>query len=102
MSKAGKLDAEKIKHIAMLARLGLSDSEAEAYVEQMNAVLGYMDILKEISTDKVEMTLQVNGLRNAMRADDVLPQVAPEELLAVSPLPKINGQIAVRAVIKEE
>lgn len=97
-----RIDAERIKHVAKLSRLGISDEEATRYAGQMNSVLEYMDILKEVNTEGVEMTLQVNGLKNMTRADEIQAQANPEELLAVSTLPKMAGQIAVRAVIKEE
>jgi aspartyl-tRNA(Asn)/glutamyl-tRNA(Gln) amidotransferase subunit C len=97
-----KIDVAKIHHIAKLARLGISDEEAERYAGQMNSVLGYMDILNEVKTDGVEMTLQVNDLKNVTRPDEVKVEVDSAALLETSTLPKISGQIAVRAVIKEE
>jgi aspartyl-tRNA(Asn)/glutamyl-tRNA(Gln) amidotransferase subunit C len=100
--ESAKIDLAKIQHIAKLARLGISDDEAIKYVAQMNAVLGYMDILNEAQTDDVDMTLQVTGLKNVTRDDVVKAEVNPGALLETSTLPKINGQIAVRAVIKEE
>ena len=97
-----KVDAEKIKHIAHLSRIGINDEDAEKYAGQMNAILDYMKILEEVDTENVKMTLQVNGLESVMRADEVRMEENPSTLLAVSPLTKISGQIAVKAVIKEE
>ncbi len=99
---AKPIDAEKIKHIAHLSRIGISDQEAEKYAGQMNSVLDYMKILEEVQTEGVEMTLQVNGLRNVTRPDQVTVEESADDLLAVTTLPKISNQIAVRAVIKEE
>lgn len=101
-TSAPKIDVARIHHIAKLARIGISDEEAEKYAGQMNSVLGYMDILNEVKTDGVEMTLQVNNLKNVTRADEVKVEVDSAALLETSSLPKISGQIAVRAVIKEE
>ena len=96
------INAEKIKHMAHLSRIGISQLEAEKYAAQMESILAYMKILEEVDTEGVEMTLQVTGLKNVLRADQVEKMVSPEELLQVSPLPKIGGQIAVKAVIKED
>ena len=96
------VDAETIKHVAHLARIGIDDEEAGEYALQMNSVLDYMKILEEVDTNSVEMTLQVNDLKNVTRPDEVSADVSPADLLAVSPLSKISGQIAVKAVIKEE
>lgn len=96
------VDAEKVKHMAHLARIGITDVDADMYAGQMNSVLDYMKILEEVDTGDVKMTLQVNGLENVTRTDEVRMEENPSDLLAVTPLPKISGQIAVKAVIKEE
>ena len=97
-----KIDATKLKHIAQLSRIGISDQEAEKYAGQMNSILDYMKILEEVSTDGVEMTLQVTNLKSVTRPDQVEESLDAQALLATSTLPKISGQIAVKAVIKEE
>lgn len=101
-SRDKKIDAEKIKHIAHLARIGINDAEAEQYAGQMNSILDYMKILEEVNTDGVEMTMQVTGLKNVTRADQPVMEESADSLLAATALPKISNQIAVRAVIKEE
>lgn len=97
-----KIDATRLKYIAQLARIGISDQEAEKYANQMNSVLDYMKILEEVNTDGIEMTLQVTNLKSVTRPDVVEATVDPQALLSTSALPKISGQIAVKAVIKEE
>ena len=97
-----KIDAEKIKHMAQLSRIGISDEEAVKYAGQMESILDYMKILEEVNTDGVEMTTQVTGLKSVTRADEVIVDTSPSELLATSVLPKVGGQIAVKAVIKED
>lgn len=97
-----KIDQEKIKHIAHLSRIGISDAEAEKYAGQMESILDYMKILEEVNTDGVEMTTQVTGLKSVTRADEPKTEVSPDDLLNCTALPKIAGQIAVKAVIKEE
>lgn len=96
------VDAAKIKHIAHLSRIGINDADADKYAGQMNAILDYMKILEEVDTENVKMTLQVNGLENVMRPDVVRMEEKPDDLLEVTPLAKISGQIAVKAVLKEE
>ncbi len=102
MNSSKKIDGEKIQQMAALARIGIGSEEAVRYAEQMNSILDYMEILQEIDTEGVEMTLQVTGLKNVTRADQVITETDPQALLEVSTLPKIAGQIAVRAVLKEE
>ena len=65
-----KIDQEKIKHIAHLSRIGISDEQAQKYATQMESILDYMKILEEVKTDGVEMTTQVTGLKSVTRPDD--------------------------------
>lgn len=103
MSKESpKIDVAKIKQIAHLSRIGISEAEAAKYAEQMESILDYMKILEEVNTDGVEMTSQVTGLQSVTRPDVVIVETVPAELLAASVLPKVSGQIAVKAVIKED
>ncbi|MGL5831556.1 MAG: Asp-tRNA(Asn)/Glu-tRNA(Gln) amidotransferase subunit GatC [Candidatus Altimarinota bacterium] len=93
---------EQIKHMAVLSRLGLSEAEVKKYAEQMNSILGYMNILNETDTKDTEMTIGMNDLRSVMREDKVEKFEAADQLLDCSVLPKVNNQISVKAVIKEE
>ena len=97
-----KIDQEKIKHIAHLSRIGISDEEATRYASQMESILDYMKILEEVQTEGVAMTTQVTGLHSVTRQDEVKMEVNSDDLLNCTVLPKISGQIAVKAVIKEE
>jgi len=65
------LTKEEVKHIALLARLGLKDEEIEEYTNQLSSILDYIEQLKEVNTDGVEPTAQVTGLENVMREDEI-------------------------------
>ena len=95
------LDEKQVRHVAKLARIELSDQEVEKFAGQLNDVLQYMDILKEVDTDNVDYTCQVTGLSNVMRKDQVLePRAAREELLETTELPVDSKQIRVLPTIK--
>ena len=95
-----KLTKEQIQHVAILARLGLSDTEVAKFQTQMTGILDYVDILNEVNTEGVEPTAQVTGLTNVMRPDEAKPGILadPEKLLACSPLPIEKNQIKVKSV----
>lgn len=81
------LTKEEVKHIALLARLGLTAQEIEKFAGQLSAILDYVKQLKEVDTENVLPTAQVSGLENVM-ADDAVDQVGPEvreELLKLAP-----------------
>lgn len=50
------INEEDVKHIAELARLGLSDKEIKGFAKDLALVLGHFDTLKEVDISKVEPT----------------------------------------------
>ena len=80
-----KLTTEQVRHIATLARLEITDTEAEHYREQLSAILDYVDQLQQVDTTGVEETSQVTGLVNAMRDDVVVPSGIESELIDTAP-----------------
>ncbi|OGY47401.1 MAG: hypothetical protein A3J65_00010 [Candidatus Buchananbacteria bacterium RIFCSPHIGHO2_02_FULL_45_11b] len=81
------LSKQEVKHIALLARLGLTAEEIEKFAGQLSSILDYVEQLKEVDTEGVLPTAQVTGLENVM-ADDAINQVGPkvrEELLKLAP-----------------
>jgi aspartyl-tRNA(Asn)/glutamyl-tRNA(Gln) amidotransferase subunit C len=98
-----KLTKEQVKHVATLARLGLSEAEVSKFQGQLSGILDYVEQLKEVSTDGVEPTAQVTGLVSVMRKDELgkpetLRGASGEAMLASSPLPEENNQIKVKSV----
>lgn len=41
---------DDVRHIAGLARLGLTDERAHALVAELNTILGHMDVLSRVDT----------------------------------------------------
>lgn len=81
------LSKQDVEHIALLARLGLSEAEKEKFASQLSSILDYFEQLKEIKTDNVEPTAQVTGLENVMRPDEmaVWPKAEMEKLVKLAP-----------------
>lgn len=93
------LTKDQVRHIAKLARLGLSEKELEKFSLQLTDILQYVEILNEVNTEGVEPTSQVTGLQNISRSDTVTAWVSREELLACTELPVEQNQIRVRSII---
>lgn len=95
------LSNEAIKKIALLARLDITEAETETYSEQLSAVLGYIDQLKEVDVTDVEPTAQVSGLANVVRDDTAEPWPDDEVESALNQAPQRDGEfIKVRRVIQ--
>lgn len=89
------VSSDDVAHIARLARLKVSPEDAKRFADEMTAIFAFIDQLNEVSTDGVEPTAQVTGLSSVLRDDVVQPSSAsPDALLASSPLPTIDHQIA--------
>jgi aspartyl-tRNA(Asn)/glutamyl-tRNA(Gln) amidotransferase subunit C len=79
------LSREEIEHVALLARLGLTDEELEKLADQLSAILDHMQALNRLDTSAIPPTAQVIPLRNVMRPDEPRPSLPVEEVLANAP-----------------
>lgn len=94
-----KLSKEDVLHIAHLSKLKLTDAETEKFAGQLSSVLEYVEQLKEVDTEGVEMVSQVTGLKDVFVSDEISNTVAPESLLENSP-EKEGRSIKVPAVFE--
>ena len=100
-ARSMELSQEQVRHIAKLARLGLSDDEVKKFSTQLTNILQYVEILSEVDTSSVEATNQVTGLKNVMREDAVNGDwTTRDELLGCSELPVERDQIRVKPAIE--
>lgn len=65
-----KLNKKEVAKIAELARLKINDKDLKYYAEELSAVLGYVEQLKEVDTQKVEPTSNISGLSSVYRKDE--------------------------------
>ncbi len=79
------LTREEVEHVALLARLGLSDDELDTLAEQLSAILDYMRALNRLDTSAIPPTAQVIPLRNVMRPDEPRPSLPVDDVLANAP-----------------
>jgi aspartyl-tRNA(Asn)/glutamyl-tRNA(Gln) amidotransferase subunit C len=79
------INEDHIEHLAMLARLDITQKEKKKYAEQISSVLDYFDQLKEIDTKGVEPLAHVFKLKNVTRADSVKQIFSQDKALAEAP-----------------
>jgi len=94
-----RLGKEEVRHIALLARLGLSDEDVEKFQEQLSNILENFEILKQVDTTDVPPTAQSVELKNVFRDDQIAPSYPPQEVLANAPQ-KEEGHFKVKAVLE--
>jgi aspartyl-tRNA(Asn)/glutamyl-tRNA(Gln) amidotransferase subunit C len=62
-----------VRHIATLARLGLTDERAASLVHELNVILGHMDELSKVNTEGVQEAIGVGARGTPTRTDSGPP-----------------------------
>lgn len=93
------VDVTTVKKVAGLARIAISDAEADALVPELNNILGWIEQLQEVDTSGVApMTAVIpNTLR--LRDDEVTEGDIRDKVLANAPQAE-HGFFAVPKVIE--
>jgi len=76
-----KISREDVLKVAGLAHLGLSPAEVELYREQLDAILTYVDKLKELDTSGVEPMAQVLHAAAGSRGEEKHPELREDVLV---------------------
>lgn len=74
-----------IEHLTKLARMELSSEEKASLEVDLDAVIGYMNVLSSIDTENIEPMEHVLGLSNVTREDRPVPSFDREQLLSCAP-----------------
>lgn len=95
------LSDDDVRHVARLARLGLSDAEVAALRPQLAEILAYAEQVGEVAADDVPPMTHAFGLRNVLRADVPADGLAPGEAVAGAPEAE-DGRFRVPRIVEEE
>jgi len=85
-----KLSHKEVKHVARLARLGLSEAEVEKFSLQLSDILENFEILKQVDTAKVPPATQSDPQQNVFREDKVVKSYPQSEVLSNAPRQQDN------------
>ncbi|MFC1940069.1 Asp-tRNA(Asn)/Glu-tRNA(Gln) amidotransferase subunit GatC [Chloroflexota bacterium] len=94
-----KLSREEVLHIALLARLGLTEAEVVRLSEQLSNILKNFEVLQQVDTTDTPPTAQSVALQNVVSDDEVAPSLPPGQVLANAPQ-KEGELFKVRAVLE--
>lgn len=95
-----KLSHEEVHHIALLARVGLTEPEVNRMSEQLSNILENFEVLQQVDTTNVPPTSQSITRQNVMREDEISPSLSPDEVLANAPQ-KEGDFFRVRAILEQ-
>jgi len=90
---------EEVRHVALLARVGMTDQEAELMREQLSHILEQFEALRQVDTEGVEPTGHSADLESIMRDDEVSSSRSLDDVLANAPQ-REGSLIRVRLVLE--
>lgn len=93
------ISEEQVRHVAMLARLGLTDEQVRSLGTDLNDILLQVDKISALDLADVEPTAHAVAVTNVVREDVVRPCLPREEALRNAPdqqdgaflIPKFGG-----------
>jgi aspartyl-tRNA(Asn)/glutamyl-tRNA(Gln) amidotransferase subunit C len=94
-----RITIDEVKHVANLARLAITEEEADKFAKQLDAIITFAEQLNELDTNNIEPTSHVLDMKNIFREDEAKPGLPVEEVLKNAPDHE-DGQIKVPAIIE--
>ena len=80
------VDKDTVKRVAHLARIAVSDTEVGKLQEDLNAILGFVELLNEVDVTGVEPMTAVLPMKMKMRDDEVTDGARADAVVANAPV----------------
>ncbi|WP_417681391.1 Asp-tRNA(Asn)/Glu-tRNA(Gln) amidotransferase subunit GatC [Roseibium sp.] len=84
------VDTQTVKKVARLARIKVSDADAERMTGELNAILGFVEQLDEVNIDGVEPLTSVVEQTMKKRQDGVTDGGYANDIIANAPASEDN------------
>ena len=94
-----RVTTEEVRHMAVLARVGMTEEEIETMRDQMSDILEHFDVLQQVDTEDVDPTGHSANIQRVMRDDEVSPSRPIEDVLANVPQ-REGDYVRIRAVLE--
>ncbi|CAM5217333.1 Aspartyl/glutamyl-tRNA(Asn/Gln) amidotransferase subunit C OS=Ureibacillus acetophenoni OX=614649 GN=gatC PE=3 SV=1 [Ureibacillus acetophenoni] len=95
-----KLSKEEVKHVAHLARLAITDEDAEKFAEQLGKITYFAEQLSELDTTNVAPTSHVLPIVNVMR-EDIAVKGLDRDVMMLNVKEQENGQVKVPPILED-
>lgn len=76
-----QVSKEEILHIANLARLDLNENEVDKYIENLQDILNFANIVNNAPVEGLDITIVANEAKNIFRKDEIKRFEDTESLL---------------------
>ena len=94
-----KLSNDQVKHIASLAKIGMTEEELNLVGVQLSQILEQFQSLRALDTKNTRTTAHPTDLNTVLRNDEITNQKADEGMLNNVPK-KEQGFVRVRPVLE--
>lgn len=86
---ADAVTVQDVRHVALLARLGLTEERARELTKDLNTILEHMDVLSRVNTKGVEEATGLGAAGMRLREDQgpAIPLAEPPNAFAPPPRP---------------
>lgn len=95
------LSRDDVAHVAMLARIRLSDAELDRLAGQLDQIVGWVGQVNEVAAADVPPMSHPLPLTNVTRPDEVRPSLTAEQALGGAPVSE-GGRFGVPRILDEE
>jgi aspartyl-tRNA(Asn)/glutamyl-tRNA(Gln) amidotransferase subunit C len=79
------VDLATVKRVARLARIAVTEDEAQNMLGKLNGILGFVEQLSEVNVDGVEPMTSVTPVAMKKRADEVTDGDKADDIVANAP-----------------
>jgi len=93
------IDTKTVQKVANLARLKITDEEAEKYGPQLSGIINFVEQLNEVNTDNVEPLASPVDITLRLRDDEITDGGIQKEVLANAP-EELEGFFVVPKVVE--
>lgn len=76
---------DEVKHIAELARIGVSKKDVEKFSRDLSVVLDWVEELKKVNIEKIFEVKHISGIENSLREDKVEKFLPTEKIIELFP-----------------
>ena len=92
------LTREEVLKIAKLSKLSFEEKEIEKFQIELNDILGYIDMLNEVDTSKVEPLVYINDVVNNFREKEEKKSLEITKVLLNAPKSAENAIVVPKVV----
>lgn len=79
------LSRDTVRKVASLARLKVTEEELDSLVNDLRAIIGYVEVLNDVDTTDVQPMVHAVELQNVLRADVRMPSLTRAAALSNAP-----------------